>query len=133
MMLLCPLPTPTPMPTAPSEQTSAALAPQGRSRDREPCVEADVVPLARASRPDPSSDVAIEDWDILLGAVKARLRQTVGECPVAASRARRDDEAGRVQASVLECVAALDQLHATLTHELDRCVRQRTDSFSRPI
>jgi hypothetical protein len=96
---------------------SAAVASEPRS-------QAGVAPQA-----EPSSDVAIEDWDILLDAVKARLKLTVGEEP----GPQGQDEARRVRDSVLECVAALDQLHTTMTHELDRArsVRHRTDLFAR--
>lgn len=63
-------------------------------------------------------EIDIENWDDMFSAVKAQLRQTVGEHaehgPVAA------DGAGRVQTSVLECVAALDQLHAGLARERER-------------
>lgn len=73
-------------------------------------------PAALAPQPEPSSEVAIEDLDILLRAVKARLTLTVGDAP----GPRAHDDAARVRASVLECVAALDQLHTTMTHELAR-------------
>ena len=103
MLLHRPLPSPSAsMHAAPTMPVSAALA---------------------------SPNIALEDCGVLLAAVMARLRQTVGAYPGAATQSPRDEEAGRVQASVLECVAALDQLHATLMHELDRCVRQRTDSL----
>ena len=75
-----------------------------------------VAPLARALQAEPSSGVAIEDWDILMDAVKARLKLTVGEEP----GPRVHDEARWVRDSVLECVAALDQLHTTMTHQRDR-------------
>ena len=62
----------------------------------------------------PVGDVSIEDWDSLLHAVKARLRLTVGE-----SLTRQfNGEAAPVQASVLECIEALDQLHTTLSNAL---------------
>ena len=94
--------------------------------------------LARAFRPTPqaeagaavvsaitssstvSSDVAFRDWDDLLCAVKSRLKSTVGELLAALPGHEVPDAAHRVQASVLECVTALDQLHLTLTHELAR-------------
>ena len=60
------------------------------------------------------ADVSIDDWDVLLCAVKDRLRLTVGESltqPINGS-------AIPVRASVLECVEALDQLHDTLKHVL---------------
>jgi diguanylate cyclase (GGDEF)-like protein len=67
-------------------------------------------------------DVGIADWDALFGAVTTRLR-VIAEprsepqgppLPAAADSAR---------AHVLECVSALDQLHSTLRHELDRCLQ----------
>lgn len=78
------------------------------------------------SRSDParlaaaSSDVAIGDWHDLLSAVKSRLRLTVGELLAVLPEHQLPDAAHRVQASVLECVNALDQLHLTLTHEFAR-------------
>jgi diguanylate cyclase len=65
-------------------------------------------------------DVAIGDWDDLLSAVKSRLGSTAGELLEAATRPPHDPRAGRSQASVLECVSALDQLQTTLRHELTR-------------
>ncbi len=67
--------------------------------------------------------VAIVDWDDLLGAVKARLRQLVGEPASAPVLGQEPDAAARVQAGVLECVSALDQLHLTLVHERERLRR----------
>jgi hypothetical protein len=57
----------------------------------------------------PAGDVAVCDWSDLLGAVKDRLREVVEECPLLS-----------VRANVLDCVLALDQLHATAMHELGR-------------
>ena len=104
----------------PQAGIEAVVMPQTQREAEDAGIQGGVAPLARASQPDLASDVAIEDWDILLGAVKARLKLTVGELLAAVPRPWAPDEAGRVQASVLECVAALDQLHTTLTHELDR-------------
>ena len=70
--------------------------------------------------PGVSADVAIRDWDDLLCAVKARLRLIAGERLGATPEARAHDTAVRVQAGVVDCVAALDQLHTTLTNELAR-------------
>lgn len=63
--------------------------------------------------PTVSSDVAIEDWDVLFGAVTDRLR-------FATSRPSAAADLLRLKMSVLECVEALEQLRATATHELDR-------------
>jgi diguanylate cyclase len=64
--------------------------------------------------------VAIGDWNHLLGAVMARLRSSVGDRADAAGDAPLHHPAAIVRCDVLECVAALDQLHATLRQELDR-------------
>lgn len=76
--------------------------------------------LLNGSLPAVSADVAIGDWEELLSAVKSRLRLTVGELLAVLPKHESPDAAHRVQASVLECVNALDQLHLTLSHELAR-------------
>jgi hypothetical protein len=68
---------------------------------------------------DLTSDVAIEDCDLLLSAVKARLKLILAECSNSTT-APPPAMADRFQANVLECVVALQQLRTTLTHELDR-------------
>lgn len=68
----------------------------------------------------PPSDIAIEDCDILFNAVKARLSLTVGERLVTTPELQRLAISSQVQTSVLECMAALDQLHMTLMNELGR-------------
>ena len=78
------------------------------------------VTLLNGSPPAESSDVAIGDWEELLSAVKSRLRSTVGELLAVVPEHQLPDAAHRVQASVLECVNALDQLQLTLSHELAR-------------
>lgn len=78
------------------------------------------VMLPNGNPPAASSDVAIIDWEELLSAVKSRLRSTVGELLAVLPEHQLPDAAHRVQASVLECVSALDQLHLTLSHELAR-------------
>lgn len=83
-------------------------------------VDARVVALARVVLPDLASDVAMGDWEALFGAVKARLRLSVGEPPAATREPPLQGESGRVRARVLECMTALDQLHTTLAHELGR-------------
>ncbi len=58
--------------------------------------------------------ISIDDWGALLDAVKARLRFTVGDANTA-------DAGGTplaLRASVLECIDALDQLHAMLGQAL---------------
>jgi uncharacterized protein YukE len=75
----------------------------------------------------PAADVAIEDWEDLLNAIKSRLRLTV-DGPL---QQQFNGTAVHVQASVLECVAALEQLQATLAHSLTR-LRRANDSAARP-
>lgn len=90
------------------------------------------VPEARlVSTPGPE-DAGIDgrDWDDLLNAVKARLRLTVGICAGATAELRAPDKALWVQAGVLECVAALDQLHASLKHDRLRHRQLELEVFS---
>lgn len=94
------------MPTIDAPRATTRAADAGRAAD--------------GAAPGPSCDVAIGDWDELFRAVKARLRSTAGELSAAATEPAVHDAARWAQASMLECVAALDQLHLTLTHELDR-------------
>ena len=75
----------------------------------------------RQPLPTLTSDVAIADWEDLLNAVKERLRLTVGKWLVTTPEPPVHAKAGWVQASVLECVTALDQLQVTLANELGRC------------
>jgi len=76
-------------------------------------------PVARMTMPCTKSDVAIEDWDVLLNAVKARLRLSVSEPFATPLEPHLHDQAVRIRLCVLECVDALDQLHETLTNEFD--------------
>jgi hypothetical protein len=84
---------------------------------------------ARARLPDSTSDIAIEDCELLLNAVKAMLSRTVGECCIPTSTLPATDTAARTHASMLECVAALDHLHTTLANELGRRQRQDLATF----
>lgn len=67
-----------------------------------------------------SSDVAAGDLALLYGAVTARLRLLVGDDFRAACAGRDEEPSARIRDGVLECVAALDQLHSTLAHEIAR-------------
>ena len=69
------------------------------------------------------SEVVFEDWDLLFSAVKAKFRLIVGEPVDAAREAPPDDRVARMQAGVLECVAALELMHTTIRNEIIR--RQR--------
>lgn len=77
-----------------------------------------------AAAPCQPLEIATADWDILFRAVEERLRLSVGERLAATARAQPRDAAGRVQAIVLECVAALDKLHIALKQE-----RHQRDEF----
>lgn len=72
------------------------------------------------ARPAPVPDIRPCDWNDLFAAVKARLRTLVGERVTVRTVLSAPVRASQVQAGVLECVAALDQLHATLVQELAR-------------
>lgn len=72
------------------------------------------------ARPAKSPDIRLCDWNDLFAAVKARLRALVGERVTVRTVLSAPVRASQVQAGVLECVAALDQLHATLVQELAR-------------
>ena len=67
-------------------------------------------------------DIAPEDWSDLLSAVKTRLRMAVGAQAATSGDPLRGSLA-RIQAHVLECVSALDQLHTAMLHESGRCDR----------
>lgn len=69
-----------------------------------------------AGLPGSGPDVAIGDWNLLFEAVQARLLRTVG-APPGEQPAVPQLPASLVQAVVLDCVRALDQLHAALEKE----------------
>jgi hypothetical protein len=75
--------------------------------------------LCRADHPA-SSDVAVGDLFVLHSAVTARLRLLVRDDFLAGGAQRGEDAPTRIRNGVLECVAALDQLHWTLAHEVAR-------------
>ena len=77
-------------------------------------------PSAHKSPLSATCDVAIGDWDVLLSAVKARLRLSVSETFATPLEPHLHDQAERIRSSVLECVDALDQLHETLSDEFGR-------------
>ncbi|MDP3170631.1 MAG: hypothetical protein Q8M91_09845 [Polaromonas sp.] len=69
-----------------------------------------------ASLPGSVPGVAISDWDLMFDAVRTRLTRTVGERPGEQPVAPQLP-ASLVQAVVLDCVRALDQLHTALAQE----------------
>ena len=58
-----------------------------------------------------------EDWDLLFGAVRERLRRLAQECPPAAPGGQPQDAVRHIQDGVTDCVAALDQLQRMLAQE----------------
>jgi len=64
----------------------------------------DTSAVERLPSAGPAGVVARCDWNMLFRAVQDRLQRG----------------AGNARAEVLDCVSALDQLHATLTYELGR-------------
>ena len=65
-------------------------------------------------------NLSVQDWDALFRAIQERLRQIVGERNTGTARLQMHDMGGSIQDGVLECVAALDQLHAALALERER-------------
>lgn len=65
-------------------------------------------------------NIPVEDWDILFRAVEERLTRMVDERHAATDHSGMHDMRGSARETVLECVAALDQLHAALAHERAR-------------
>ena len=51
-----------------------------------------------------------EDWDLLFGAVRDRLRRLAQPCPPAVPGGQPQDAVRHIQDGVTDCVAALDQL-----------------------
>lgn len=79
-----------------------------------------VAATASAAKPGAPGDVSMAHWNDLMDAVAARLRLLGSEVP-AAGEAARD--------GMLQCAAALDQLHATMVHELGRHHRLELELF----
>jgi len=61
--------------------------------------------------------ISIADWDLLFHSVQRRLSAAVGARLASAPAPQADDRADHVQATVLECISAMEQLHTTLTLE----------------
>lgn len=74
-----------------------------------------------ASAPAGASDITREDWDLLFRAVRDRLRIAVRTLPVSGAQPLTLQSDASVRVLVLECVQALDQLHAALLLERKRC------------
>ena len=72
------------------------------------------------TQPAPCLSIAVADWDVMFDAVRSRLMQSVGErlgeLPDVPQHSA-ELSASLVQAVVLDCVSALDQLHAAVRQE----------------
>jgi diguanylate cyclase (GGDEF)-like protein len=67
-----------------------------------------------------ASDLAFGDIDILFHAVRERITLTTGDAFATQCVVNGSDPAVLIRETVLECVAELDQLHATMTYEVGR-------------
>lgn len=76
-----------------------------------------------------AGDVALGDWNVLLSAVRERLRGIAAEHAPSPSGRQVQGPAAHFPAAVLDCAAALDQLHTTLMHEIGRRRRLELDFF----
>lgn len=76
--------------------------------------------VGKPAQPGAPSDIPLEDWDDLFAAVKSRLRDAVGHSLADATEPQLHDAAGQLQAILLECAEALDQLRATSLNEFGR-------------
>jgi hypothetical protein len=61
--------------------------------------------------------VTIEDWDTLFQAVTTRLTMSIGPLQVVPYR---PEDCSQIETVVLQCVEALEQLHAMLKNERER-------------
>ncbi len=77
-------------------------------------------------QPPGASTFAVENWNAMFDAVESRLRSTVGERSAEATDPTVSGASDRVRTSVLECAAALEQLHAALT--LERAGRRELEA-----
>lgn len=67
------------------------------------------------------AEIALEDWDMMFRAVTYRLTQCATSVATSACLPPAPQSASAVQAVVLECVEALEQLHAALRQQRPRC------------
>lgn len=88
-------------------------------------ISASIAALAHARQAAVSLSTAAGDWNLMFQAVKERLRLAVGKVLIASPGLEPQTAGVLTQTIVLECVGALDQLHATLTNE--RGLRERLE------
>lgn len=66
-------------------------------------------------------DIGREDWDMLFRAVTYRLTHCATSVATSVYLPPAPQSASSIQAVVLECVEALEQLHAALRQQRSRC------------
>ena len=76
-----------------------------------------------------AGDLTAGDRDLLLSAVKTRLRLAASAPAGAMTAAKRREMAAHVRASLLDCVQALERLHLMLTADADRIRQLKLDAF----
>ena len=81
-------------------------------------IKAEAVVADAAQRADTATDVVMGDWDVMLRAVKLRLRSSAEPHPV--PEPHPQDALDHLRTDVLQCVAALDQLHTTVSLHIER-------------
>ena len=79
--------------------------------------------------PNPGTDIAMQDWDLLFDAVIARLMSAFDDMPSNVTGPRRQAWV-QTRTRVMDCVQALDQLHLAATHELARVPGPVTDGIA---
>ncbi len=75
-------------------------------------------PPSLAPLPVVAGDIPVTDWDLLLNAIKARLLSAAGNALADLPEPMRRQSIHQIQAGMVDCVAALDQLHQSLSKEL---------------
>ena len=114
-------PNPSPQPSVQGTDQDTALngsAALSRMLARPP-----ISALVQSAHIPPSSvpgDVSMADWDDLLNAVKSRLLMSANEDFAHSRDPRPEGPLEFVQSEMIDCVGALNQLHTTLSHELER-------------
>jgi hypothetical protein len=116
-----------------SSAPGAAFVDIGSARIKAEAVAADAAPRAVVAT-DVADDVAIGDWDVLMRAVKMRLRSSAELRPI--SEADPQNALQHMSADVLQCVAALDRAcvktPSPRCHQISR-VQRHIEHWSRYV
>ena len=110
-------------PSAPGPAIGDLRRARARARALAPAVRS---PVTRPTHPG----VAIGDWELLFDAAMARLHGLVDSIPRRAPPGRvSPGTTGSLHDDLLDCAAALDQLHASITHERALCHQRAAALF----